>query len=164
MKFLPTLLAVTLLLPGARAWAQAPQISAGVRVMMSTDESRYVLLRQPPLFEHLKPDAMHVFVKNVELLDFFQRLPPSVQQLGLWMTRFVVPEGKAEDDRQRVERLAAEASRRNVLLYICEPRAPEKGYLVAWDCKQRSPEESARTISCEPRLEPRQDHPWWDCT
>jgi hypothetical protein len=160
----PILPALGLLLLAVEVSAQAPQISAGARVMMATDESRYVLQPQPSLFEHLKQDSMHVFTKDIDLLDFFQQFPSAVQQLGLWMTRFVVQEGKAEEDRQRVERLAAEASRRNVPLYICDPRAPAKGALAAWDCTQRSPKDIARKISCEPRLQPHRGHPWWDCT
>ncbi len=50
-----------LLTMGAQVNAQSPQISEGVRVMMFTekgarfgpDNARYMLLRQPPVYEYL---------------------------------------------------------------------------------------------------------------
>ena len=151
--------------------AQSPQISEGVRAMMfvdkgvkfGPDDSRYMLGRQPPVYDYMKPGTTHFFKADSELIHFFETLPQSVQGRGLWITKAVPPDGETDNDRDRVAQLIKEASSKNLLLYVCNPM-PDDKEIIGWGCTKQSPQRSPELISCAPRAKPHLGHPWWDCS
>jgi len=147
---------------------EGPQISEGVRAMavVTTDDfgpqgGPYSIIPQPPFRAYMSKERQ--FGSGSELLEFFQSFPSEVQQRGLWITRAGVPEIETADSRRRLAALAGDARERRVLMYDCTPRESSHPWLVAWECRQRSPVESTTVLRCLPRDKPHQDHPWWDC-
>jgi len=154
-----------------QARAETPQISEGVRAMMfvekgarfGPDDAHYLLLPQPPIDDYLPQGAEHFFSTGEQLIGFFLNFPPPVQGRGLWVTRALSPDGDTEEDLQRIAQLVAQASRKSLLLYICDPVSTDESDLVGWECAQRSPRKSEQLVYCAPRAEPHLGHPWWDC-
>ena len=150
----------------------SPQISQGVRAMMFTDkgakfgpeDARYTVIRQPPIYGQVAPGATHFFKVDNELLAFFEGLPQPVKAGGLWITRALSPDGETSADRERVSALVKAASAKDLLLYVCEPMPVESGWLIGWKCAKQSPRRSDQELSCVPRAQPYEGHPWWDCS
>jgi hypothetical protein len=151
--------------------AQLPQISEGVRAMMAQaaggykDGSRYMVARQPPIYEYMPAEpGIRTLSGDGDLLRFFEEFPSKLQSRGLWITRAIPPNGETEQDRQLLSRLVAEAARRNIVLYACDAAMSSDPWLVGWQCKKKSPKSSDALIECVPRPKPDQfGHPAWDC-
>ena len=168
-----TLLAGCVLLAiAANADAQAPQISEAVRATMFMDKGdrsgarrdRYVVMRQPPIYDLLPPGASRSFDVDDDLLDYFLGLPAPLQSLGLWITRAGSPNDDIEEDRRRVEQLVGKAARKRLLLYVCDLASSDDAELIGWECRKQSPQKSEQRIFCSPRAQPQPRHPWWDCS
>ena len=154
------------------ASAQTPQISKAVRATMFMDKGvgygaerdRYVVMRQPPIYDFLPPGASRSFEVDDDLLDFFLGFPVSVQTRGLWITRAGSPGGDIQEDRQRVAQLVEKATRKRLLLYVCSLVPSDESELIGWECRKQSPQKSEQRIFCAPRAQPQVLHPWWDCS
>jgi hypothetical protein len=150
--------------------AQTPQISEGVRVMMSVGEGkfgperkRYMLIRQPPLYAYLPPETIRFFNAEREVVTFFEQLPATLKSQGLWITRGGPPGSDTAEDRQHLAHLVDEAKLKGLSLYVCVPELLGESSLVGWACQMAIPESSKEAILCTPRDRPHFGHPWWDC-
>jgi hypothetical protein len=164
------LLATMLSSVAAAAAAQIPQISEGVRVMMSVgkgkfgpEENRYMLIRQPPLYTYLPPETILFFNAESEVIAFFAQLPATLKSQGLWITRGGPVEMETAEDRQHLIQLVREARLKGLSLYVCEGELSGDSPLLAWACQIESPGSSRKGVLCAPREKPHLGHPWWDC-
>lgn len=163
------------------AWANPPQISQGVRVMMTSgsiyDEK---IKTDPTMWSFFIPRQLEVLGADAtstsegqpfsgpdEVLRFFTKLPQSIQERGLWVT----PMGTGsvtKSDSDRLSRLTNGAIQRNLPMFICKVPKEKKNrvsWLVAWECTQVSPKESLSSLICEPKNAPSPSGaPQWDCS
>lgn len=152
------------------AHSEGPQISEGVRVMSRVAErgfgpkgSPYMIIRQPPVYSYMTEGEVRFFDADADLLRFFQSFSPDIQGRGLWVTAGLA-ELLTQEDRDRLTGLVQAARQQEVRMYVCMVADyGGRSGLVGWECKQRSPSDTATTLRCVPRDKPHRGHPWWDC-
>ena len=108
-----------------------------------------------------------VFKTQMELLTFFDELPPSGREKGLWIMRFARPLWNV-DDAARTAALTETAQQRNLFLYLCEAKQFESksSWLVAWECTRASLAGNWQPITCEaqPEKDKASGPQAWNCT
>jgi len=168
---------VTLSCTALSALADTPQISRGVRVMMTSstydvgkkdgpgNDSFGVLGQVDILGAANKTGALSLSGPK-DVLKFFTSLPQEVQEKGLWITHIGVSP-TTQSDLNKLSELTDGATQRGLLMHICKARAAKtKGTeLVAWECNRVSPKKGTQSLICEP-IKPT-GPPWapsWDCS
>lgn len=171
------ILFATLSCTALSALADTPQISRGVRVMMTSstyevskkdDPKNYsfgVLGQVDILGVANKTGALQLSGPQ-DVLKFFTSLSPEVQEKGLWITHIGVSP-TTQSDLDKLSELSDGATQRGLLMHFCKARtATTKGTgLGAWECNRVSPKKSAQPLICEPRIATGPSWaPLWDCS
>lgn len=158
--------------------AQIPQISSGIRVMMSAgytyddlrktnpDVPSFIIFSQPIIESVISTESGKSFKTPTDLLQFFSSLPSTLKGSGLWVTRLSNGSPRNKSDHDRISALIDGALGMDFPIFICETKQAKKNvhtWLVAWECNMEFPRKEQPFI-CEPGDKAKQPGPpLWDC-
>ena len=171
------LIALILLITGKALSAAnlPPEISQGVRVLMGESKVLETKKEAWAFFVPQQLDVLDVSMTNAsyggsilhtptEVVDFFSKLPKTIQKRGLWITYLGNAPSKADLDK--FSALSDGATQKAINLFLCLPKpATTRGsFLVAWACEQVSPRKDKDPVICQPKEAPSASKsPLWEC-